>query len=333
MPERTYDWGLAADTGQCRVCASSAGQRYFWPEVYARSGQALKRCGYCAMAYLAPGFNEAGLARFYSGPYRRLFPAEVPWRSTARFFAWRGDADVARQRLSLIAANLPAQGQLFEMGSGFGAFLGQAAQQRPDLQLSASEPDTAQRETLLGKASVHFVASLTSLPEQSLDGVVAFHVLEHLIDPVGFLELAARALRNGGRLWVEVPDLMSAWQTRLFVHPAHLSYFCADSLQRLAEAAGLEVLYCGTHPLASLPGTLWLEAQRPQVLVTQPVAPAPEQVVVAVDQWILRVGWGSRDRFKALLKTVAVKLLGPGLVGEWQRWRQHRRHRRAQVSR
>lgn len=333
MPEHVDDWGLAVATGQCRVCGSSAGQRAFWPEVYAHSGQTLTRCGYCATVYLAPGFSEAGLVRFYSGPYRRLFPAEVPWRSTARFFAWRGDVDVARQRFSLIGANLPPQAHLFEMGSGFGAFLGQAAQQRSDLQLSASEPDRAQRQALLGQAEVRFIDSLAALPERSLDGVVAFHVLEHLIEPLGFLQQAAMALRDGGRLWVEVPDLMSDWQTRLFVHPAHLSYFCADSLRRLAEAAGLQVEYCGVHPLKALEGTLWLEALRPATPMCQPVAPATKQVVDAIDQWISRVGWGPKDRLKALLKTMAIRVLGPGLVGEWQRWRQHRRHREEQAPR
>ncbi len=333
MPEWFDSWDLAVATGQCRVCGSSAAQRSFWPEVYAHSGQALTRCGYCATVYLAPGFSEAGLVRFYTGPYRRLFPAEVPWRSKTRFFAWRGDADVARQRFSLIAANLPLQGHLFEMGSGFGAFLGQAAQQRTDLQLSASEPDTGQRQALLGQASVRFVDSLGVLPEQSLDGVVAFHVLEHLIDPLGFLQQATQALRGGGRLWVEVPDLMSDWQTRLFVHPAHLSYFCADSLRRLAEAAGLQVMYCGAHPLAALAGTLWLEALRPATPDRQPMAPAAEQLVGAVDQWISRVGWGPRDQLKALLKAMAIRVLGSGLVGEWQRWLQYRRHRDEQASR
>ena len=324
MPEPRYDWGLAVDTGQCRACGSSALQRSFWPEVYAHSGQTLRRCGYCALVYLAPGFSEAGLTRFYTERYRQLFPAEVPWRDTARFFARRADREVARERLSLIASRLPVGGQLFEMGSGFGAFLGQAAQLRGDLQLSASEPDIRNREALLDNAPVRFIHGLGAVPAQSLDGVAAFHVLEHLIDPLGFLEQAARTLREGGHLWIEVPDLMSDWQTRLFVHPAHLSYFCADSLQRLAEAAGLQIISCGAHPLPSLAGTLWLEARRPAAVMQQPLAAADAQTVAAIDQWIARVGWGAKDRLKAVCKTIALTLLGPGLVGELQRRRQAR---------
>lgn len=329
MPDSREQWGLAADSGQCRLCGSSEAQRHFWPEVYSGSGQQLRRCGYCAAVYLAPGFTEAGLAIFYAERYRQLFPAEVPWLSTSRFFAWRGDRETANERLSLILPRLTPGADLFEMGSGFGAFLGQASASRKDLHLNASEPDHGNRTALLAGASVQFVDDLQSLGNDSLDAIVAFHVLEHLIDPRGFLETAAQALRGGGQLWIEVPDLMADWRTRLFVHPAHLSYFSAGSLRRLAEAAGFQVITCGPHPLASLAGTLWLHARRPSPLVRSPINQADPATVTAVDQWIERVGWRSKDRFKALLKHVVSGLLGPGLIGELQRWRQYRARTRA----
>lgn len=324
MPDAIEKWALAADSGQCRLCGSSEAQRHFWLEVYAGSGQQLRRCGYCAAVYLAPGFTEAGLAHFYTQHYRQLFPAEVPWLSKSRFFAWRGDQQAALDRLSLILPPLPPGAELFEMGSGFGAFLGQAAVLRNDLRLKASEPDRANRTALLAGATVQFVDELTSLGPGSLDAVVAFHVLEHLIDPRGFLEAAAAALRADGQLWIEVPDLMTDWRTRLFVHPAHLTYFCEGSLHRMAEAAGFEVISCSAHPLAALSGTLWLHARRPSSVAYTPISPADTYTVTKVDQWIERVGWGNRDRAKALLKRWVTALLGPGLIGELQRWRQHR---------
>lgn len=317
-------WGLALDSGQCRLCGSSELQRFFWMELYAGSGQQLRRCGHCAAVYLAPGFTEAGLTEFYGQRYRQMFPAEVPWRNKTRFFAWRGDRETARERLSLITKKLAQGAQLFEMGSGFGAFLGQAAALRDDLRLSASEPDRSNRTALLEQARVHFVDDLEQLIPGSLDGLVAFHVLEHLIDPRTFLVQTANALNTDGQLWIEVPDLMANWNTRLFVHPAHLSYFCADSLRRLVEATGLQVTYCGPHPMASLPGNLWLEARRGEYLAEQPLQAAESATVKAIDQWIERVHWTASDRVKAVLKRFICGVLGPGVVGELQRWRQHR---------
>lgn len=326
MPDSGLRQELAIDNGQCRLCGATAGQRHFWLEVYANSGQQLRRCGNCAGVYLAPGFTEHGLNTFYGSVYRHLFPAEVPWYDQARFFRWRGDQAVARQRLQLIAPELCQSARLFELGSGFGAFLGEAALQRPDLQLLASEPDRAHRAALLNGARVDFVEGLAALDAGSLDALVAFHTLEHVIDPLATLDLAARALRPNGRLWIEVPDLLGNWQSRMFVHPAHLSYFCQENLHNLTLAAGFEVLSCGPHPLPCLQGNLWLQARRPVDLRQRPLPPVAERVIQAIDSWILRVGWGGRDKLKAFTKRVAIRLLGSGVVGEWQRWRWRYRH-------
>lgn len=329
MREALWQRGRAIDSGQCRMCGTTVGQRHFWPEVYANSGQQLRRCAHCAGVYLAPGFTEEGLDEFYAVAYRRLFPAEIPWHSTERFFRWRGDRIIARQRLQLIAPTLAPGDNLFELGPGFGAFLAETAMQRPDLQLSASEPDVANRTALLGQHKVHFVEGLDTLEPGSLQGLVAFHTLEHVIDPLTTLDLAARALSPDGQLWIEVPDLFGDWTSRLYVHPAHLSYFCRDSLRNLAMAAGFEVLSCGPHPLSSLSGNLWLHARRPAQLLQRPLRAEAEQVIQAIDSRISRVGWGARDVLRALAKRMAIRVFGPGAVGEWQRWR-HRQPDREQ---
>lgn len=321
MPDALWQQAMAVDSGQCRLCGATTRQRHFWFEVYADSGQQLRRCAHCAGVYLAPGFTEQGLEDFYSQAYRQLFPAEVPWHSLERFFSWRGDQVAARQRLQLIAPQLPPGSRLFELGSSFGAFLGEAATQRPDLHLLASEPDVAHRKALLGDTQVHFIDKLSSLEPDSLDAMATFHTLEHLTDPLATLDLAARALRPQGQLWIEVPDLLSNWQSRLFVHPAHLSYFSAESLRSVVQAAGFEVLSCTPHPLPSLRDNLWLHARRPTHLQPHPLQPATEQMVQAIDTWITRVDWGLKDALKASAKRIAIRLLGAGLVGEWQRWR------------
>lgn len=324
------DW--TPDDGRCRCCGATCAQRRLWPEVYAGSGQELRRCGCCAAAYLAPDFSDEALSRFYAHDYRQLFPAEVPWRSEQRFFAWRGDRMIARQRLRRIAPELPQGARLFELGSGFGAFLGAAAAARPDLRLSASEPDLAHRERLLDGAGVQFLAQWQALGEASFDAVVAFHVLEHLPDPRGALQTLARVLAPGGQAWIEVPDVMSGWRSRNYVHPAHLSYFSAPLLRRLALAAGLEVVYCAGYPGDGLLAeNLWAQLRRPQHGVQAlPLQACTAQELQQLDARLDSVRWGPRDRLRRLLKRAFVRLFGVGLCGELQRWRARHRVLREQ---
>lgn len=93
-------------------------------------------------------------------------------------------------------------------------------------------------------------ASLTSAPfaAESCAAVTMFHVLEHLYDPVGYLEAAHRLLAPGGRLIVQVPNA-ACWQFLLFGErwngidvPRHLIDFRAADVDRLLEACGFEVL-------------------------------------------------------------------------------------------
>jgi SAM-dependent methyltransferase len=72
------------------------------------------------------------------------------------------------------------------------------------------------------------------------DVVTAFHVLEHLHDPVAALRRWADWVREDGRLIVEVPNIASRQQNpnRIF-HEAHVYGFTAETLRRAGERAGL----------------------------------------------------------------------------------------------
>lgn len=331
VPKAGARFRLSPDRGLCRICGAGEAQRPVGPESYAGSGQQLRRCGRCAAVYLAPDFEPAAFEAFYAEQYRRLFPSETIWLSETRFFAWRGDRTVARRRLARIAPRFSADTRLFEVGSGFGAFL-QAAAEKGLTGLQASEPDIAHRRRLLGGVDVTFHERLSALPRESVDVVVAFHVLEHLPDPMAFMAELLAALKPGGHAFVEVPDLMNGPLSADHVHPAHLSYFTRGTLARLARAAGLRVLFCGSHPDGGpLAGNLWLELERPvSPPEPQPMAPAQPAEMAEVDARLGLVDWEGalRRSWRRRAMAAALRVLGPGAVGEWQRWRQWRRLRR-----
>lgn len=319
------------DTGRCRSCGASELQRTVCRESHVGGGQTLRRCGICAAVYLAPDFTPESLDLFYREHYRQLFPSETIWRSERRFFAWRGDRPVAGIRLARIAPHLPAGAHLLEIGSGFGAFLGAAAMLQ-GVRLSAAEPDVANRRRLLGSASVDFVPGIEAASPGSVDVVVAFHVLEHLIDPLASLRQIHAALKVGGRAFVEVPDLMQGSLSASYFHPAHLSYFTVATLSRLAGAAGFRIVHAGRHPDGGiLAENIWLEIEKPPTpAVAPPALAAMPEEVAAVDARLDAVGWQASParRWRRNAKHLALAMFGPGLVGELQRFRQWRELRR-----
>lgn len=84
--------------------------------------------------------------------------------------------------------------------------------------------------------------------EGSFRVITMFHVLEHLYDPMSYLQAALKLLQPGGRLVVQVPNAAS-WQFLLFGEnwngldiPRHLIDFKEQDLVNLLEYCGFEVV-------------------------------------------------------------------------------------------
>lgn len=72
--------------------------------------------------------------------------------------------------------------------------------------------------------------------QQQLDVIVCRNVLEHTVDPVGFLDRLRKLLKPGGVLLVEVPNRRSIWMTIMgrysfnYYLPRHLFHYDENSL-------------------------------------------------------------------------------------------------------
>ncbi|WP_306598084.1 methyltransferase domain-containing protein [Geothrix sp. 21YS21S-2] len=135
--------------------------------------------------------------------------------------------------------------RLLEIGCGHGGFLryclDRGTKRAVGVEVDEATCAFARRE--FGLAEVYpGLFPAVAIPEPRFDAVVAFDVLEHVPDPLGFLRGIAGLLEEKGRLLLQTPifDGEGAdWYP--FESPAHLNLFSGKALVRLFEAAGLEV--------------------------------------------------------------------------------------------
>ena len=146
-----------------------------------------------------------------------------------------------RQRLGLLRRAVPPPARLLDAGAGRGRFVADARGIEP----SARGVDAAREahRIVLARAGIE----AATIPPGSVDALSLWHVLEHVEDPGGALEVLRGWLAPGGALLVGVPNLGS-WQARLagprWYHldpPRHRTHFTARGLELLLAAHGFRV--------------------------------------------------------------------------------------------
>ncbi|MDJ0341179.1 class I SAM-dependent methyltransferase [Streptomyces sp. H10-C2] len=217
----------------CLLCHETAGDEPSFSGL-------VRRCLSCGFHWTAAGGGGAAQPDLFDGSYYHDY--------FARAGQWRYEA--ARRLRWLRSAVHPAS--LLEAGSAGGYFL-EAAQQAGITATGAelSEVCVNYARDQLNVSARHGCFE-TLAPTAATEAVCAFHVLEHVDDPRGFLTTARRALTAGGWLALEVPNIASAAAHRWGGSWPHLQpgchrwHFSPQSLTRLVEECGFHVERCDT---------------------------------------------------------------------------------------
>ncbi len=140
-------------------------------------------------------------------------------------------------------------GLVVDVGCGGGLFLRMLREQGlPVLGLETSRHAAGVAWRSNGVAVICGDLSSSPVINESCAAVTMFHVLEHLHDPVAYLQSARALLRPNGRLIIQVPNA-SSWQFLLFGEywngadvPRHLINYRQADIENLLEYCGFEVL-------------------------------------------------------------------------------------------
>lgn len=147
--------------------------------------------------------------------------------------------------------------RLMEIGSAYGFFLDEARKFFPHVEgIDITDAGTVfARERLgLNVSQADFLAE--DYARRRFDVVCLWDTIEHLARPDLYVEKIARLTESGALVALTTGDVESlnararGARWRLIQPPVHLHYFSADTLRRLLERCGFEVVYnryCGFY--------------------------------------------------------------------------------------
>jgi len=157
-------------------------------------------------------------------------------------FALALSADDARYRLKVLCKHAPP-GRLLEIGPGAGHFAEAAAAAGYDVVTIEDSAVLAEHVRQRGVAVVEERFESAALDPASFDIIVNWHVIEHVLDPRGFLSHAATLASPQAVLIVGTPNAAS-WEHRLAGRRSpnyclpHLRVFTAASLCDVVGESG-----------------------------------------------------------------------------------------------
>lgn len=231
---------MKGESSRCKICDVVC----LHTVVYTVQGYPINKCDECGVGRAdVDGFDpyyyyDNG---YFTGKYEHSYTDYIGSKEILnREFA---------KTVDFIRSIGPEQGKLLEVGCAYGLFLQQAKQYYDVHGVEIVETAAAYCQSS-GLTNVkHGVLAKDELEKiGDLDVAVMLDVIEHIDDVAETVEMIANYLRPGGSFTVTTGDWSSLvaritgpkW--RLMAPPLHLWYFTPDSLEKLGQRFGLELI-------------------------------------------------------------------------------------------
>lgn len=288
---------LARETTVCLLCGSDPAfhRTVLTDDVFSmRLRTAI--CTRCGLVMTNPRLRPADYQRFYASDYQVLYnDVSAP---DAEYVRRRGFEEAARFRVHYYQPFLHDRMTLLDVGSGTGAFLAALRREYPSAVLQGLEPSgpfAAYARRTTGVPVVEKSVDHTVLTGLRAEVVSLFHVLEHLLDPLGTLRRLDRCLKSSGRLLIEVPNVMGSWRGIGMFHIAHTCAFSPRTLGRMVRCAGFRVECCDDREYPGLESSVFMVAQRESSAhIGTPMETANSGEIEATVSWITSRVRGAR---------------------------------------
>ena len=214
---------------------------------FKKNGFAYSSCQDCGTLFQSPRPPIAAFEAFYrdsvSSRYwaEEFFPAVAEARRE-KIFRPRVErlADLCRTK------NISVE-RLIDVGAGYGIFLDEWRKANPSTQVLAVDPSESLAVECRSKGFevVEDIAENVSGYNNHADLVVCFEVLEHVYDPLAFVQTLSRLVKPGGYVFVSTLcvdgfDIQMLWdKSNSIFPPHHINFLSVAGFEYLFARAGL----------------------------------------------------------------------------------------------
>lgn len=254
---------------RCLVCKSSSQlfMENLFDDRYGAPGRfSICRCGQCGFGRISPSLDRKEIGGFYAKfyPLSTATPQTVKTavRILPKWKAWLlGVNNIAHH---FIRPNT----KILDIGSASGVSLLEIKQLGG--MAFGVEPDPKAQKLAKALNLNVFQGQITDnpFPNEKFDFITASQVIEHVPDPVEFLQRINRRLSDGGQVILSFPNFNALYRHilgRRWLHwhvPYHQNFFTKDSFTRLAAQADLRVI-----KIKTITPNLWTIIQLRSLLI------------------------------------------------------------------
>lgn len=233
---------------KCPLCgADSCSQMVVTPHVFGASpamSRAFFHCGSCDVRYQHPRLTPDEEAHFYAAEFEGFMASragsEGGWHSGEDHIS--ANEPTRLRRMDYIAPYLAERSCLLEVGcsSGFMLYpLAKAGHICIGVEPSGVFSQFLEHRGLKAYESLDQLSDLA--PGSQFDIIMHFFVLEHIAEPLAFLQAQLNLLNSGGKIILEIPNAADALYSiydipafeRFYWSLAHPWYFSEASLRYL----------------------------------------------------------------------------------------------------